>query len=197
MHEMTGEFRGWYSRGYLPHFDSEDVVQFITFRLADSLPTDVARSLAHESEDPLHFDRLLDGGAGECWLQQPRIADLVEGALLHFDGTRYRLLAWCIMPNHVHVLIETVAGHPLPDVVQAWKGYMGSAANRLLGRKGPFWQSDYFDRYMRNERHVAATVEYIEQNPVKAGLVSEASHWRWSSGRRRHSFDVTSLTSQT
>jgi REP element-mobilizing transposase RayT len=76
------------------------------------------------------------------------------------------------MPNHVHVLVETIAGHT------------------LSGRKGAFWQSEYFDRYMRNESHVAQTVEYIEQNPVKAGLVAEASDWRWSSARHRRSFDI-------
>jgi REP element-mobilizing transposase RayT len=186
---MTEQFergsRGWHSRGYLPHFDGVNVIQFVTFRLADSLPADVARYFAQNAQDPWEFDRLLDSGSGACWLKQPTIAELVEGALLHFDGDRYRLLAWCVMPNHVHVLVETVAGHTLSAVVQAWKGYTGSMANRMLGRKGAFWQNDYFDRYMRNDLQVGSTVEYIEQNPVKAGLVSEASQWRWSSARRR------------
>jgi putative transposase len=176
--------RGWHSRGYLPHFDSADVVQFVTFRLADSMPTGMFRSVDSTAAF-LEADRLLDEGRGACWLGNAEIAGLVEQALLRFDRTRYRLLAWCIMPNHVHVLVQTLAANGLPQVMHNWKGYTASAANRILGRSGAFWQKDYFDRFMRNDDHLATTQHYIEHNPVKAGLATEPSHWRWCSQWRR------------
>ncbi|RME89457.1 MAG: hypothetical protein D6766_14700, partial [Verrucomicrobia bacterium] len=128
-----------------------------------------------------------DAGHGACWLRDPRIAGLVENALLHFDGQRYRLLAWCVMPNHVHVLIETRQGWPLADVVHSWKSFTASEANKLLGRSGPFWFREYHDRYIRNAEHYAQTVRYIEANPVKAGLVKLASEWPFGSARRKAS----------
>jgi putative transposase len=178
------EPKGWHSRGYLPHFDSPETVQFVTFRLADSLPAKVSAML-HPEADVHQVDRELDSGLGACWLRRPEIASLVEGALLHFDDIRYRLIAWCLMPNHVHVVIELTNGHSLTDIVRSWKSFTARRANILLGRSGPFWHRDYFDRYMRNEEHLAQTVEYVEMNPVKAGLAKNAEEWPWSSARLR------------
>jgi putative transposase len=173
--------KGWHSRGYLPHFDSAEIVQFITFRLADSLPRAVQETMRHREDDVHRIDRELDVGLGACWLRQPDIAALVENALLHFDGERYRLLAWCLMPNHVHVIIEIMHGHSLTGIVRSWKSFTAHQANALLGRTGRFWHADYFDRYMRNEQHLVHTIEYVEQNPVKAKLVDTAANWAWSS----------------
>jgi putative transposase len=117
------EHRGWYSRGYLPHFDQPQLIQFVTFRLADSLPKEVAQAIEHEirkkktpkrtweTERRKRVESYLDAGHGACHLRDPRIAELVQNALLHFDGQRYRLIEWAIMPNHVHVLIEQMEGH--------------------------------------------------------------------------------------
>jgi REP element-mobilizing transposase RayT len=177
--------RGWHSRGYLPHLEAAETVQFITFRLTDSLPANIARVLREDREAHSKREAVLDRGFGECWLAKPEIATLVENAVLHFDNTRYRVLARCVMPNHVHVVIETVVGHGLSAVVQSWKSFTATAANRLLGRSGTFWDRDYFDRYIRDEKHFEATVDYVERNPVKAGLVSTPQLWRWSSAWRR------------
>ncbi len=122
-----------------------------------------------------------DAGHGECLLKHEAAARIVQNALLHFDGQRYRLLAWCVMPNHVHVLIETLPGHPLSDVVHSWKSYTSKEINRLLNRSGRLWMPDYFDRFIRDEEHLAAEVEYIESNPVKAGLVQRPDQWPFSS----------------
>lgn len=123
----------------------------------------------------------MDAGYGQCYLRDPRIGQLVENALLYFDGDRYRLLAWVIMPNHVHALIETILGFPLDKIIQSWKSFTAHKANDLLGRSGQFWFPDYFDRYIRNERHFYNAVRYIHENPVKAGLVSRAVDWPFSS----------------
>jgi putative transposase len=177
--------KGWHSRGYLPHFDSPEAVQFVTFRLADSLPHAVVAAMTQDDETTLALVRELDRGRGGCWLRRPEIASLVQDALLHFDGQRYRLLGWCLMPNHVHVVAEALHGHALGKVVQSWKSFTARRANEILGRSGSFWHPDYFDRYMRNEEHLHRTIEYIEQNPVKAGLVAVPSEWLWSSASLR------------
>jgi REP element-mobilizing transposase RayT len=127
----------------------------------------------------------LDAGHGACWLRQPEVAALVEGALRHFDGERYRLLAWCVMPNHVHALIETCEGFPLADVLHSWKSFTSRKASKLVGRSGEFWQREYLDRYVRNAEHYQAVVAYIEENPVKAGLAKVKTEWPWSSARFR------------
>ncbi len=162
--------KGWHSRGYLPHFDSPENVQFVTFRLADSLPRAVSDMLRPTDETMTVLDGELDQGLGKCWLGRSDIATLVQNALLHFDGERYRLLAWCLMPNHVHVVAEAIDGHSLSKIVQSWRSFTARQANAALGRTGAFWHPDYFDRFMRHEAHLHRTIEYVEQNPVKAGL---------------------------
>jgi putative DNA methylase len=176
---------GWHSRGYLPHFQSRDVLQSVTFRLADSLPSHLLADAVDDLRRRQIADTTLDKGLGACALRDARIASLVEGALLHFDGQRYRVLAWCVMPNHVHVLIEPLGGCTLSSIVQSWKSFTAKKANALLKQDGRFWAPDYFDRYVRDAAHFEALVYYIEHNPVKAGLAKTATEWIWSSARWR------------
>jgi hypothetical protein len=109
---MRKRHKEWYSRGYLPHFDHVGLIQVVTFRLVDALPTDLLEKLEkavskeNDVEKRKRIEAWLDAGYGSCWLRDPRIAAIVEEALLHFDAHRYRLLAWAIMPNHVHALVE-------------------------------------------------------------------------------------------
>jgi REP element-mobilizing transposase RayT len=124
---------------------------------------------------------------GPTWLADPRIGSLVEGALLFFDGVRYRLHAWVVMPNHVHTVITPSATTSVSRIVSSWKSYTATRANALLDRQGTFWQADYFDRFIRDDGHFRAAVSYIENNPVVAGLCSAPEHWRFSSARRRTS----------
>ena len=176
---------GWHSRGYLPHLDRPGLVQMITFRVADAFHAPVRTNLngvaLATAAGRRHAEALLDHGHGSCPLRDHRIAGLVESALLHFDAARYHLLAWVVMPNHVHVLVETVPAHPLSAVVHAWKSFTANAANKLLGRTGPFWWPEYFDRAMRGERHLDSAIRYIHANPVKAGLVTREEDWPFSS----------------
>lgn len=185
----------WHSRHYLPHCDTPGLIQSITFRLADSLPQDALQRWRDElslrndtpANDPAsvqlrrRIQEFEDSGHGACHLRDPRIAELVETALLHFDGVRYKLLAWSIMPNHVHLLVETREGHPLAEIVHSWKSFTAKKANTLLGSSGEFWMREYHDRFIRDDEHLAAARNYIEQNPVKAGLVGDARQWRWGS----------------
>jgi REP element-mobilizing transposase RayT len=187
--KMTQEHKAWYSRGYHPHFDSLDVIQTINFRLADSLPTIELKRLQQEmtlkpdSERLEYIEACLDKGHGECYLNNPRIAQVVEGALLFFDNQRYHLVAWVIMPNHVHVMAEMFDKYPIAGVVKSWKGFTAREANKILGRSGEFWERDYFDRFVRNEEHYYNAMSYIHMNPVKAGLVEKPEDWPFSSAR--------------
>ena len=108
-----------------------------------------------------------------------RVVEAFE--LLPDWNERYRFIAWVIMPNHVHDVIEVFEGHPLGNVVNSWKSFTANKVNTLLGREGRFWYPDYFDRYIRDEQHLENVVKYIEQNPVKAGLVVDARAWPYSS----------------
>jgi hypothetical protein len=134
--------RGWHYRGYLPHFDAPGLVQFITFRLSDALPRPALHRIVEETKDAgerqERIEELLNAGHGACHLRDPRIARLIENALLHFEGERYRLLEWVVMPNHVHALIEIVPGQPLDRVIHSWKSFTAKAALNLLGGKAPF-----------------------------------------------------------
>jgi REP element-mobilizing transposase RayT len=175
--------RGWHDRGYLPHFDAGSVVQTLTFRLGDSVPRHLYERVAAQSPAERHFEveDIADRGLGACLLAQAENAAIVGAALRHFDGARYRLLAWAIMPNHVHTMIEQIAGWPLSGIVHAWKSYTAHAINRRRDAQGAVWAPDYFDRFIRDETHYLNAKFYIENNPAKAGLVRRAEEWPFSS----------------
>ena len=187
--------KGWHSRGYLPHLDAPGELQGLTFRLGDSVPKRVIerwqRELSGQPEDLLRMElakriaRYEDAGYGECLLRDRDHAQAIQNCLLHADGHRYRLIEWCIMPNHVHVLIETLDGVRLGDIVRAWKTYGAKVINQRLGRRGSIWEEDYYDRYIRDNDHLLDSRLYIQRNPVKAGLCSKPEDWEWGSAAMR------------
>ncbi|MGC9261466.1 MAG: transposase, partial [Phycisphaerae bacterium] len=118
---------------------------------------------------------------GACWLSQPEVARIVADALRHFNGDRYTLHAWVIMPNHVHALTTPAAAVTLSSIMHSWKSFTAKQANGLLKRTGQFWMEETYDRVMRNRKEVITATAYIEQNPVVAGLCGAAAHWPWSS----------------
>jgi putative transposase len=152
-----GAPKGWYSRGYVPHCDAPGLVQSITFRLADALPQSKLAELEQELRitPPERVDARrrrmietwLDAGMGCCALRHPALALLVQETLLKWDGERYRLIAWCIMANHMHALIEPWT--TLSKIVQSWKSFTGRwalARNTELQLCIPgntFWMRDY------------------------------------------------------
>jgi REP element-mobilizing transposase RayT len=174
----------------LPHRDKPGLTQFVTIRLHDSLPAshrgewESLLKLEDRRERRKQLESYIDRGAGECWLAQPAIANCAEQGLRFFDGKRYQLRAWVIMPNHIHVLVD-IGNTPLAKLMQSWKRFIAREANKLLARGGAFWQREYWDTYMRDTTQTAKAVKYIENNPVKANLVREAKDWRWSSARFR------------
>ena len=196
-------WKDWYNSGAAPHWDVPDVYQFITFRLADSLPQQMLKQLRGDTDrlpalkqkqlKRRSIENWLDAGLGCCVLARPEMAAAVRDSLLHYDGKRYRLIAWCVMPNHVHVLIEPL--YSLPRIVQGWKStttrWMLLNNEKLeLGVPGrSLWMRDYWDRFIRNEQHFLTAIHYIHENPVKAGLCSSSEQWMWSSAYRGNKKD--------
>ena len=178
----------WHFRGYLPHYDSRSVIQSVTFRLADSFPSAVQQRLRSAKLGPLERSRecetCLDQGHGLCLLQRPDNAEFMISTWLVFHSTRYCLHAWVVMPNHVHVLIEPLGKYSLQKIVHSWKSFTAKrmiGADALLSSHGRVWQPEYFDRFIRDEKHYRAVVDYIHGNPVKARLVAKTQDWPWSS----------------
>jgi putative transposase len=175
----------------LPHWGQDFAAYFITFRLADALPTPLRRQweidrenwLKHhplpwnaetEREYHRHFsgamERWLDQAHGECLLRNPVAAQIVGDALNHFCGERCDQLAWVVMPNHVHVACVPRRPWTVGRLVQSWKGFSVRQLNRRFSRAGTLWQKDYFDRLIRDGGHLEDVIRYIRRNPVKAEL---------------------------
>jgi REP element-mobilizing transposase RayT len=177
------------SRGRLPHWERDDATYFVTFRLFDSLPATALQRIKEANQrstptsaDYAHrLDAYLDQGSGASFLKDRRIATLVVDALRHFDGMRYCLHAWCVMPNHVHVVFSSMPARTpalrLSAVIQSWKSYTAKEANRLLGRSGSFWQREYYDHLVRDEADFVRCIDYTIHNPVKAGLCERREDW--------------------
>ncbi len=192
-------------RGRLPHWEKEDGIYFVTFRLADSLPQNILQNIESEREqvskvlDNLQrelsveeknkidwvfsdkVDEYLDQGIGECHLKKPEIAETVADTLRHFDNERYHLFAWCIMPNHVHVVFRAIQRNELEDILHSWKSFTAHKINKLLNRKGEFWQREYYDRLVRDQDEFERIIQYVLDNPAKANLKNW--QWVWTSGK--------------
>ena len=176
---------------HLPHWEQENVPIFVTWHQKDSIPypkraswhrdRDVwlashpkpwndETSIAYHQRFSKRIEDWLDAGMGSCRLLNPGAARIVAETLHHFQGERYHLHAFVVMPNHVHVLFTLVPEWELPTVMQSWKGYSARMINKLEQRTGPFWQGENWDRLIRDAGHFERVRRYICNNPVKGGL---------------------------
>ncbi len=211
-------------RRNLPHIHPSNAVFFITFRLAGTLPLQVIQRLRQQRERELNrckakfksnsiklkneryaiqkkyfgkFDALLDEPyMGPVWLANPGIAQIVKDKLHAFDGVRYKLIAYIIMPNHVHLVFDTKIFkvkqqnrqsenkkrkyYPVAKIMQLIKGNTSFKCNRLLKRKGQFWHYESYDHVVRNFDELIRIIKYVLYNPVKAGLVAYWKDWPFS-----------------
>lgn len=176
----------------LPHWQQGETPVFVTIRLSDSLPKEVLNSMLtcreaflqnhpqpwdEETEAFFHaefsdkLDEYLDSGSGCCALQNSQAAEIVAARFHHFDLQRYELWSYVIMPNHAHILFSLKDGETLAETLQGWKGVSSRYIHKTdLCPLNPFWQADYFDRLVRNEKHFERIRMYIRDNPVKANL---------------------------
>ncbi len=110
---------------------------------------------------------------GECWLKNPVVAEMVLGALKFFDGSRYTLHAWSIMPNHVHVVLCPLGNHDLEKIIHSWKSFSAKKANEMLNRSGTFWQEEYYDHVVRDGEDFKHQIQYVLENPRKGNASGE------------------------
>ncbi len=197
---------GFHFRGVLPHLKREGATYFVTFRLAGTLPREVLMRfkaernsiLQHavaakrpltwgEQEDLFRWyservDSYLDCGRGECYLRRPDCAGLTASALTFFEGERYELRSWAVMPNHVHVVVWPKPPNTLSKILHSWKSYTAHEINKLLPNKVvPLWQNESYDHLVRDDEDFNRCISYTRMNPVKARLCAEAHEWPWSS----------------
>jgi len=203
-------YRPFYQR-HLPHFQPSGATLFVTFRLKGSIPQAVLDQLIAERSrseaalsvvsDPVeqarlrsHTERVLFGKwdaeldtarQSPRWLEDPRVAQMVADCLRHRDNVVYNLHAFCIMPNHVHLVCTPLAKlgedyHSLSAILHALKSYTAHEANRILVRRGAFWQQESYDHVVRDDEELRRVVTYVLNNPVKARLVEAAHNWPWS-----------------
>jgi len=192
------------TQGQLPHWQQKGRTHFITWRTADSIPVTLWRQWQAERDAWLHqhgvtlatldmlpadqrrdyherFSRRwqehLDECHGECPLRRDDLRAHVESALRHFDGQRYDLGDFVLMPNHVHVLVTLHEGEDVLKTCFSWKRFSAGSIQRLFGRRGEFWQPESFDHIVRHEASLRRIQSYIEENPVKARLSPGEYTW--------------------
>jgi putative transposase len=200
-------------RRHLPHLVPRGWPIFLTWNLKGAMPQAVAERLRRQRDElrrqgprvgespaerrvregKLVFaaaDEYLDRAArGPLHLKNPWCAEIVENSIVFGAGERYELLAWCVMPNHVHVLLAPT--WELSKITQGIKGYTAREINKRRGQVGrTFWQDESYDHWVRDADELVRIVAYIEHNPVKAGLCGLAADWPWSSARFRADWPV-------
>ncbi len=206
-----------YYRRHLPHWQPPNATLFVTFRLAGSLPQSVIEQFRQDRVTAIrksaqikdkiqrerqadfddrrafgHWDEALDHySESPSWLGQPEIAEIVAEALHYRNGKVYDLLAYCIMPNHVHVVfvVGRIASPsyqvnedpiPLQTILQSLKRRTARQANLKLGRQGTFWQEENYDHVPRDSPETDRIIRYVLNNPVKAGFVDRWEDWPWT-----------------
>jgi REP element-mobilizing transposase RayT len=161
----------------LPHWDQPGATYFLTFRLADSLPAAARARLAemrdlNDADAFAWIERYLDAGAGSCVFAQPAHAAMMAAALRHFDGTRYDLGAFAVMPNHVHALVRPLGAESRTKIIHTWKSYSARELQRVGALHAQAWQDEGFDRIVRDESELRRFHDYILANPAAARLPS-------------------------
>lgn len=230
LHYTMEDHISYMHRRSLPHWYVPGAAHFVTYRLSGTLPIQVLQMLKAKKEHLLHqktklgpneskrhvhkilfaaYDEYLDQASDIDWLKDARLATMIRQNLYHHDGGKYHLHAYCIMPNHVHVLFTpspselresqseeaTAIGEsadkasPLSKIMHSLKSFTANEANKLLSREGRFWQPESYDHWVRNEDEFERIVNYIRANPVSAGLVKRHEDWYWSSCHDRYLMD--------
>ncbi|EMI46808.1 transposase [Rhodopirellula sp. SWK7] len=216
-------------RRSLPHWFKPGAAYFVTYRLSGTLPVSVVEELKATKDRLLkarwrrpflehrrhahkvlfsQYDKYLDQASAIEWLRDPAVASMIRQNLFHHDGEKYHLHAYCIMPNHVHVVLAPSPkfiedstrssyavgeafdkGSPLSRIMHSLKSYTANEANKLLERSGRFWQPESYDHWIRDEEEMERVVSYICSNPIAANLASKPEDWPWCSCHDRFQLD--------
>lgn len=196
-----------YHKRNLPHIQPKNAILFVTIRTSDPIPEKFMNSYYSyleslklcEEANPSNKQRVHDNNKrafafmdnvfslceGEISLTYPesvgkKISDILHG----MDDTAFRLYAYTIMPNHIHILFKPLERDGVPigiaEIMQRIKGLTSREVNVILKRSGALWYREYYDHWVRNSNELVNIVEYIRQNPVKAGLVQRPEDWQWT-----------------
>jgi putative transposase len=193
------DYKLYYQRT-LPHYQPPGATLFITFRLAGSLPKEIIQRLEVDKRlEQLKLDRIPESKARDNaaykaqkrlfnkwdaeldaaehsphWLSEPGVAGLVCAAMHYRDAKVYTLEAYCVMPNHVHLVCTPLTDNgevfPLSKILHSLKGYTARQANLALGLEGEFWQHESYDHVVRDNAELPRIIEYVLMNPIRAGL---------------------------
>jgi putative transposase len=186
---------------HLPHWRQQGATYFVTFRLADSLPQEKLQVLdtmrqkwdsipEHQKTDQRarlyskavleKIERWVDSGYGACWFRVPEFADQLLRAILHHHKVQYLVPVGVIMPNHCHLVMKPFDRFDLESLLGQIKSVSATFVNRKLGRTGPLWQQESYDRIIRDENHLFQVIQYIGRNPEKAEVAATFDHrYRW------------------
>lgn len=173
-----------------PHLHQELTACFVTFRLKDSIPEEkykkyfatINNNIKHGNFTGTEFDflsfdsnryeqKFLDMGHGNCILKNPYIKDIVRDSLMHFDGIKYDIHSFVIMPNHVHILFSCREGFNIQNIIRAWKSFTAFTINKRNKTRGSIWDNKFWDRLIRNEQHYVNVLKYIKSNNPKNSWV--------------------------
>lgn len=180
-----------FHRRNLPHLYFNDGIYFITSRLINSIPIEKLEQLKNETKNISDekqkrlfkkYDVLMDSGEyGEKYLKNPKCAEIVKDTLHYPDGKEYKLICYCIMPNHFHLVFELLQNNKgISKIMQSIKRISARDCNTILSRSGAFWQDESFDRWVRDEKELYFVIRYILLNPVTAGLVDDWKDWKYT-----------------
>ncbi len=185
----------YFYRRNLPHLHYNEGTYFITYRLNDSIPVHLLKELREEYDSDLKksddidetkrrlfikYDKLLDQNTSDkINLTQPELSSIIKNTLHYPDKSQYNLICYCIMPNHVHVIFELLKdNNGIIKILQSMKRISARDINRVMKMTGPFWQAESYDRLVRDDKELFYTINYVINNPVNAGLVSDPNEWR-------------------
>ena len=189
-----------FHRRNLPHLYFNDGLYFITFRLADSLPIGFIKQLHAELKNSCEalnikekkifkkYDELLDKTyEGMKYLSIAEVAEIVRQTIHYEDGKDIKVICYCIMPNHVHLVFELLKNNRgISKIMQSIKRVSARRSNEFLKREGKFWQDESFDRWVRNDKELFNIINYVLENPVRAGLVKIWEDWKYTYIRKEY-----------
>ena len=190
-----------YQGNHLPHWERDSVIYHVTFSLIDAIPKAKRDQLQQEREwlakrasdtdipctpeelRRLHYlysdkiEEYLNNCYGSCLMRDDRVAALVKNTLEYYNEERYLLHAWCIMPNHVHAILQLINSYPLAEILRYWKSYTAHGINKLLERQGSIWHPDSYNHIIRTLKEYFNQILYVWNNPAK--LCPSGWPWRW------------------
>ena len=188
-----------FHRRNLPHLYYNDGTYFITYRLFGSMPKEILSELNKLSNQELKigfnqlellkienilnkYEELLNtNNYLPRYLSNESIAEICQRTIHYYDDNQYKLICYCIMPNHIHLIFTLLPNNKgISKIMQSIKRTSANESNKVLNKEGTFWQAESFDRLIRDDKELYFTINYVLENPVKAGLIDDLGKWKYT-----------------